>query len=332
MEKEQYPGSISVVSFGATGSEGGTRDRVLKIGGDVAPPYYFFEAAPANRPVIAQDVFDIPIPLPGHVREHFPDVMEDPVEWARYRVKKYGAEMLTLHMVGTDPHVKDTPVLDACKVIEDVLQAVKVPLIIGGSGNPKKDPELLSKAAEVCSGERVLLSSVDPDMDYGRVVSAAIEHGHSILSLISMNPDEMRRFNKRLIKLGMDGEHLVMDLFTGGIGYGLEYSVSAMERCRLAGLAGDPNLGVPVASATSNAWSAREAWRRDDAWGPRELRGPLWESATALAALLSGAELFMMLHPRSIDSLKRVIDSLHARRMPQKACTEYLKWIGVNDG
>jgi len=114
--------------------------------------------------------------------------MEDPAEWAKYRVKKYGAELITLHMVSTDPKQKDTPIKEACKTIEDVLQAVKVPVIIGGSGNPKKDPELLEKAAETCAGERVLLSSVDPDMDYKRVARAATEYGHSVLSLVPMNP------------------------------------------------------------------------------------------------------------------------------------------------
>ena len=74
------------------------------------------------------------------------------------------------------------------------------------------------------------------------------------------NPDEMRRFNKNLMKQGLKPEDIVMDLFTGGVGYGIEYSVSAMERSRLAGLAGDQYLAMPIASATSNAWSAREAW------------------------------------------------------------------------
>jgi len=73
--------------------------------------------------------------------------MEDPAEWAKYRVKKYGAELITLHMVSTDPKQKDTPIKEACKTIEDVLQAVKVPVIIGGSGNPKKEPGTSGKSS-----------------------------------------------------------------------------------------------------------------------------------------------------------------------------------------
>ena len=117
-----------------------------------------------------------------------------------------------------------------------------------------------------------------------------------------------------LMRLGMGREHIVIDLFTGGVGYGIEYSVSAMERCRLAGLAGDGALGLPIASATSNAWSAREAWMRNDAWGPRELRGPLWEALTAQTALLSGADLFMMLHPRAIKAMEDLTDFLFNKK------------------
>jgi acetyl-CoA decarbonylase/synthase complex subunit delta len=227
-------------------------------------------------------------------------------------------------MVSTDPKTHNTPISEACKTIESVLAAVKVPLIIGGCGNPTKDPQLLEKAAEVCSGERVVLSTVDPDMDYARVAKAAVAHGHSVISLVSMNPDEMRRLNKNLIRVGLSRENMIMDLFTGGVGYGVEYSISAMERCRLAGLRGDPYLALPIASATSNAWSAREAWMRNDAWGPREQRGPLWETMTASMALLAGADLFMMLHPAAIKYMEELIDSLYERKKPPESD---LRWL-----
>lgn len=310
--KDEYKLKVSEVTLGATKANGGSRKNEIKIGGESAPPFYFFEGKFPNKPAISQDIFDMPIHLPGTVRKYFPGgVMEDPAEWAKFRVEKYKAKAISLHMVSTDPNVKDTPVKEACKTIEDVLQAIKVPLIIGGSGNPEKDPELLEKAAEICAGERVLISTVDPDMDYKRVVKAALQYDHPLLSLISMNPDETKRFNKNLLKNGMSRENLLMDLFTGGVGYGIEYSVSAMERCRLRGLNGDVNLAIPIVSATSNAWSAREAWMENEVWGPRELRGPLWEATTAVIALLSGADLFMMLHPRAIEAMENFISSLY---------------------
>ncbi len=324
---DRYSNRISSVTLGASKEDGGSRDRVLKIGGETAPAFYYFQDYRMDKPVISHDVFDMPISLPGHVKEYFVDAMENPVDWAKLRVKKFNADMITLHLVSSDPTVKDTPIKESLKVIEEVLQAVKVPLIIGGSGNPKKDPELLEKAAELCAGEKVVLSSVDPDMDYKRVAKAAVEHNHSLMALISMNPDEMRRLSKNLMKEGVTREGLIMDLFTGGVGYGIEYSISAMERCRLAGLKGDEFLGLPMASATSNAWSAREAWMHKDEIGPREWRGPLWESTTAIIALLCGADLFMMLHPLSIEITKSVIDSLYEPKKLDVVEDKYPEWV-----
>ncbi|ODS40043.1 MAG: CO dehydrogenase/acetyl-CoA synthase subunit delta [Candidatus Altiarchaeales archaeon WOR_SM1_79] len=323
--KDEYKMQISEVTIGATKADGGTRNAAYTIGGETAPPFYLFEGKWANKPPIAHDVFDMPIPIPRFLKELFDDTMEDPAEWAKLRVKKFGAKMVTIHLVSTDPNVKDTSIKDAMKVVEDVLQAVKVPIIVGGSGNPEKDPELLAKAAEVCECERVVLNSVDENMDYKKVAKACIEHNQIPVNLSSMNPDEMKRLNRNMIKAGVKRDRMIMDLVTGGVGYGIEYSISAMERTRLAGLKGDEPLAIPIACAGSNAWGGREAWMAEDAWGPRELRGHLWESMTTTTALLCGTDFFMMLDPIAIKTLENVIDSLFGEAPPSDI--KYESWI-----
>jgi len=79
----------------------------------------------------------------------------------------------------------------------------------------------------------------------------------------------------------------------------------------LAGLMGDPELQHPISSGTTNAWAAREAWiKMDPEWGPKELRGPIWETVTALSLLLVGVDLFMMMHPAAVKTVKSVIKEL----------------------
>jgi acetyl-CoA decarbonylase/synthase complex subunit delta len=66
-----------------------------------------------------------------------------------------------------------------------------------------------------------------------------------------------------------------------------------------------------MSSGTTNAWAAREAWKKlDPQWGPREFRGPIWETTTALTLLLAGVDLFMMMHPAAVKTLKDVIREL----------------------
>jgi acetyl-CoA decarbonylase/synthase complex subunit delta len=102
------------------------------------------------------------------------EVMEDPAEWARMNVKKFGADVITIHLMSTDPLFRDTSPAEAAKTVEAVLQAVDVPLIIGGCGDPKKDAAVFTAVAEMADGERLLLNSVTLDMAESRNTRTAL--------------------------------------------------------------------------------------------------------------------------------------------------------------
>jgi len=55
---EKWTGSIRTVKIGATKAEGGTRGRVVAIGGQQGIPFLGFEGAVPNPPAIAIDVLD----------------------------------------------------------------------------------------------------------------------------------------------------------------------------------------------------------------------------------------------------------------------------------
>lgn len=300
---KSYPGKINEVKLG-----GGKNRKEIRLGGQKA--LYRFEEPQPNPPVVTFDVFDIPMPgLPRPIREHFEDVMDDPGEWAKKAVKEYGADMVTIHLIGTGPKVMDKSPKDAAKDIEEVLQAVDVPLVIGGSGDPKKDPIVLEKAAEAAEGERCLLASANLDLDYKRVAKAAIEYDHAVLSWAITDINMQKTLNKYLLKEGLSHEDIVMDPTTCALGYGIEFSIDVMIRTRLSALKGDTDLQMPMSSGTTNAWGSREAWMKKDEWGPTDYRGPLWEIITGLTAMLCGVDLFMMLHPLSVKLLREVANT-----------------------
>jgi len=312
--RDQYPGRIREVTLGATRSEGGSRDRHLVIGGADAPPFSYFGRIQKNPPVFALDVFDMEVPLPRALKAGIRDVMGDPAEWARINVNKFGADMVTVHLMSTDPLIKDTPPSVAAKTVEDVLQAVDVPVIVGGCGDPRKDADVFCEIAQVASGERLLLNSVTLDMAEAktleRVARAAREHNHAILGFTGLELNKAKELNRRLYEY-LPPESIVMDLTTVALGYGLEYSFSIHERARHAALMGDFELQHPTISASTNAWAAREAWMQMDAkYGSRDMRGPLWETLNALILLLVGVDLFMMMHPAAIRTVKDVLHDL----------------------
>lgn len=296
---EAYPGEVAEVQLGA-----GKRKSVY-LGGQKA--LYRFEEPQPNPPVVTFDVFDIPMPgLPRPIREHFEDVMEHPGDWAKKAVKEFGANMVTIHLIGTGPKVMDKTPREAAADIEEVLQAVDVPLVIGASGDPKKDPIILEAAAQAAEGERCLLASANLDLDYKRIAKAAVDYNHAVLSWSITDVNMQKTLNRYLMKEGLTAEDIVMDPTTCALGYGIEFSIDVITRTRLAALKGDKDLQMPMSSGTTNAWGSREAWMKNEDWGPTEYRGPIWETITGLTMMLCGVDIFMMLHPASVKILTEI--------------------------
>ncbi|MCX8204653.1 MAG: CO dehydrogenase/acetyl-CoA synthase subunit delta [Candidatus Nezhaarchaeota archaeon] len=325
-----YPGSIAEVTIGATSSEGGTRKRVVKIGGEKAPPFYRFLSATPHRPVVALDVFDLAPPLPKTIKSYYKDVLKDHVAWVNKCIEEFKADLVTLHLVSTDPALENKPAEEAAKFVRKVLDRVDVPVIVGGSGNPEKDAVVFEKVAEATAGERLVMASVTVDMAVEKVAQSIYRHGHNVLTLAFLDINQVKELNRRVLKAGVPKDHVITDPSTGGLGYGIEYTFSVMERVRLAGLMGEEAMQVPISCAATNAWAAREAWMEVAEWGPREYRGPLWEATTALVNMLAGADLFMMLHPLAASMAKKFAEALSRPKVEKELRrAAYEKWVSA---
>jgi acetyl-CoA decarbonylase/synthase complex subunit delta len=326
----KYPGEIVEVTLGATKSQGGSRGKAIVIGGEKSPAFYTFESPTLNSPVISLDVFDSKVPIPKAVKTNFKDAMQDPVSWAKFAVDKFGAQMITLHLVSIDPlNPKPATPAEAAKTVEDVLQAVDVPLVVGGCGDPKKDLAVFEKVTAAAEGERLLISTVTLDMDIEKSAKLIKQHGHVALAFSPMDLNQARELNRRLLEF-LPKEQIIMDTTTAALGYGLDYAYTIMERARLAGLMGDPELQQPMSSGTTNAWAAREAWQTmDPQWGDKALRGPLWETVTGLTLLLAGVDLFMMLHPAAVRTLRNTIKRL-TEKNGSTEISKIANWVSAN--
>lgn len=309
--KFEFVGRVNEVKIGATKSEGGTRDRSFIVGGETLPPVYRLfgiEEAMPHRPIIAIDIFDMRIPLPRAVKQYVDEVMDDPAEWAKKCVKEFNAQMINLHLISTDPYIKDTPPREAAKIVEEVLQAVKVPITVGGSGNPEKDPEVFKAVVDVAEGEKIVLNSLNLDMKLEDICEYIKDKDCIVIAFTPMDLDKARELNRKLFDY-LPKDRILMDTNTAGIGYGLDYGFTVMERARLGALKGDPELQQPIATGVTNALAAREAWlKMDPFWGPREIRTPLWETLTGLVNILAGVDYMMTMHPLTMQTLNEIID------------------------
>lgn len=327
--KLKFIGKVVEVKLGATKNEGGTRDNVITLGGHEVPPYYYLSGyKPSYPPAFGGDTFDIKIGLPKAVRVAFGDALDNPEEWARIWVNKFGAEAIDIHLVSTDPTIKDASPEEAAKIVDRILQAVKVPIVIGGSGNPEKDAAVFNRIVEIFPTEGLVINSLNLDMNLEKVCPTIAKTNSTVINFSPMSVEKAEEINRK-VYTWIPRNRIILDLNIGGIGYGTEYGFTAMERARLAALLGNELMQHPFNVGAANAWGAREAWiTMDPYWGPKEIRGPLWETLTCIICLLAGADYFMTLHPLTVKVLKSVREYLFSEpkpRDPEKA----LNWLSA---
>jgi acetyl-CoA decarbonylase/synthase complex subunit delta len=307
--KESYTGSIKEITLGKG-------DKAVTVGGEACYPFYQFEGAMPNKPKIAMEIWDMePDEWPEAALSPFKDVISDPAAWAKKCVEEYGAEMIVLQLKSTDPNGNDAPAADAAATVKKVLAAINVPLIIWGTANVEKDEEVLKKIAEECQGENLILGPVD-DKNHKGIGAAAMGFGHTVIASSPIDVNLAKQCNILLENLGMPMDRMIVDPTTGGLGYGLEYSYSVMERIRMAALAqGDDKLQLPLINNLGNeVWKCKEAKQPVEEaplLGDPEKRPILMEAVGAVAYLMSGSNVLIMRHPESIRLVKSYIDLVY---------------------
>jgi acetyl-CoA decarbonylase/synthase complex subunit delta len=307
--KESYTGSIKEITLGKG-------DNAVTVGGEACYPFYQFEGAMPNKPKIAMEIWDMePDEWPEAALSPFKDVVSDPAAWAKKCVEEYGAEMIVLQLKSTDPNGEDASADDAVASVKKVLGAVAVPLIIWGTANTEKDEEVLKKIAEECQGENLIIGPVE-DKNHKGIGAAAMGFGHTVIASSPIDVNLAKQCNILLENLGMPMDRMIVDPTTGGLGYGLEYSYSVMERIRMAALAqGDDKLQLPLINNLGNeVWKCKEAKQSVEEaplLGDPEKRPILMEAVGAVAYLMSGSNLLIMRHPESIRMVKAYIDLVY---------------------
>ncbi len=306
--KESYAGSIKEISIGKG-------DKSVKVGGETSYPFYLFEGEMPNKPKVAMEIWDMtPDDWPETVVAPFKDVMSDPAAWAKKCVSEYGADIIVLQLQSIDPNGADASADDAVAVVKKVAEAIDVPLVIWGVSNPEKDEEVLKKVAENCQDYTLTLGPVE-EKNHKGIGAAAMGYGHAIISSSPIDVNLAKQVNILLENLGMPLDNIIVDPSTGGLGYGMEYSYSVMERLRIAAMTqGDDKLQLPIINNLGNeVWKSKEAKQPVDeapALGDPERRGILMEAVGAVTYLMAGSDILIMRHPEAVRMVRGFIDKL----------------------
>jgi len=291
---EAYSGVVREITIGKGG-------KALKIGGENILPLHFFDQGRNPNPAkFVLEVLDIkPADWAEHLVEPFKDVISDPVKWAK-KCEGFGVDAISLYLISTDPAEKDTPAEEAAGLVKKVAQAINVPLIVYGSGDEKKDAEVLPKVAQVCDGMNLLIGPVLKE-NYEVVGKAILDHGHTAIAQTPLDINLLKELNVKLGKF-FPADRIVIDPLSSALGYGMEYSFSLMERVKQIGIiTKDGMTQMPIiANLGGECWKAKQAKENKE-------QGLLWEGITALLLLLAGANILVLRHPETLKLIKETI-------------------------
>ena len=300
----KYSGKINEVPVGS---------QKVTIGGQNAYSFHSFEGTFPNKPKIALDVWDVD---PGEecapaLRDAFGDVMGDPGAWAKKCVE-FGADIVILHLKSSDPNDMNTGAAEAVANVEKVLAAVSVPVIVFGIDNKDKDVETLSAVAEKFANKNLILGPVT-DKNYKQIGAQALAYGHTVIARSPIDVNLAKQLNILLAGLGLPKDKIIVDPTTGGLGYGMEYGYSVMERIQMAALVQqDDNLQQPMISFFGeDIWKSKEAKLPTDEnpqLGDATCRGVMMEVTEAIAVLCAGVSILSMRHPASVKIVRQYTD------------------------
>jgi acetyl-CoA decarbonylase/synthase complex subunit delta len=268
-----------------------------------------------HKPRIAMEIWDMkPEDWPETALAPFKDVVGDAAAWAKKCVDDFGAEMIVLQLKSIDPNGQNASPADASATVKKILAAIDVPLIIWGCANGEKDEAVLKQISEDFQGKNLIMGPVE-DKNHKGIGASAMAYGHTLISSSPIDVNLAKQVNILLENLGVPMEKVIIDPTTGGLGYGMEYSYSVMERLRMAALAqGDDKLQQPLINNLGNeVWKCKEAKQTSEeapTLGDPEKRGILMEAVGAVTYMLAGSDVLFMRHPEAIRLAKAYIDLL----------------------
>jgi acetyl-CoA decarbonylase/synthase, CODH/ACS complex subunit delta len=297
--EQPYSGEIGETTLGAGSA-------AVALGGESSYAFHLFEGKMPNPPKIAMEIWDYDPSeeWPAAAVEPFKDVISSPDAWAKKCVDEYGADIIVIQLKSTDPNGMDRSPEETLEVVKKVSEAVDVPIVLWGTANNQKDEEVLKVVSEGIQGKNLALGPVEEGNHKG-VGASALGYGHAIISSSPIDVNLAKQLNILLENLGVKSDKIVIDPTTGGLGYGLEYSYSVMERIRMAALTQeDDKLQIPMINNVGNeVWKCKEAGLGIDeapALGDPEKRPIMMEAVAAVCYLMAGSDVVILRHPESV--------------------------------
>lgn len=216
------------------------------------------------------------------------------------------AQETSCDILGLKFNISDiSEVENACAVLKSLLPEIKKPLMIRGVNNDAIDSVLLPSLVKAL--ERQAIVAFANENTYKAIVPAVVSGGHILVLRSPIDINLAKELNILSSDLGQPLDKILIDTDIGGLGYGLEYGYSIMEKVKLEGFKGDDYLNMPLISfVTEESLKTKEA-KSDNysqSWGGLKDRAKMFEISSAGAVAAAGANVIVLNNPESVGIMK----------------------------
>lgn len=188
----------------------------------------------------------------------------------------------------------NTEIEEAINTLKGLLPFIEKPLIIRGSGDDTFDKVLLPKLINILPFECIIAHA--NENTYKEIVPYVVKGGHTLVIRTPIDINLCKEMNILTSEMGQPLEKIIIDTDIGGLGYGLEYGYSIMEKIKLEAL-NDEYLNMPLIS-----FAAEETSKTKEAKNSN-LKMYL-EIASASAVKAAGANFIVLNHEDALKTMK----------------------------
>src|SRR5574344_1803914 len=171
--------------------------------------------------------------------------------------------------------------------------------------NKNVDKKLLPALMKVLDRQAIIAFA--DENTYKDITPGIIKGNHILVIRTPIDINLAKEMNILANDAGVSLDKILIDTDMGGLGYGLEYGYSIMERIKLAAFEGDKMLNMPlIAFAGEEALKTKET-KSDTfskSFGDFKERSNMFEITTATAVMSAGANLIVLNCPDSIRTIK----------------------------
>lgn len=275
----------------------------LKIGSDTS--FHFLtenENVSKSLYALELNIFN-PHNSPQVVQNAFLDVLNDPVKTIQ-KAQTTSCDILGLKF-NIDENINS--IKPAKELLKELLPHITKPLMIRGINNSEIDSILLPELISVLDRQAIIAFA--EEKSYKNIVPSVVKGEHILVIRTPIDINLAKEMNILTTEMGLSADKILIDTDMGGLGYGLEYGYSIMERIKLAGFEGDKMLNMPIiAFAGEETLKTKEAKSEEfsESWGKLNQRATMLEITAGSAISAAGANIVVLNLPKSVETLKGV--------------------------